>query len=555
MKLKSRVLSYLFDATKKNRLAVLTLIAIETGLGLVNIGFVLTMRSALDGAAVSNHTALQSGLWLMMIFIFIRLALRSIWRTLDERVRSRVENNLKARLFRHLLHGEYARIEATHTGEWMNRLTSDSAVVANGVTEILPSLSGMLVKLIGAAVMIIAMIPQVSYFLLPAGLLAIFITWVLRKSMKKYHKMVQESDGRLRTFLQERLSSMMIVRAFQAENAVEQASAMKMADHKRARMRRNLISNICNTGFAGLMNGLYIVSFAYCSYGMIAGNISYGTLLAVIQLIGQIQAPFAGLSGVIPRVYSTVASAERLMEAEAYPQEPMAESQTDVNFSELCFDHVGFAYPESEKAMVLSDINLVLHAGDYVALTGHSGCGKSTLFKLLLCLYHPVNGNLSILSPSGDKTHLSPAHRALFAYVPQGNQLMSGTIREVVTFARSDGYDSERIQRALQIACADTFVNTLENGLDTFLGERGAGLSEGQMQRLAIARAIYSGAPILLLDEATSALDEETERQVLCNLKLMTNITVLIVTHRSAALEICNRVFLLEGGSLCVVKD
>ena len=191
---------------------------------------------------------------------------------------------------------------------------------------------------------------------------------------------------------------------------------------------------------------------------------------------------------------------------------------------------------------VLKHISLDIHKGEYVAFTGHSGCGKSTVLKLLMSIYRLDSGERYLTDADGEKS-LSSQWRRLFAYVPQGNQLMSGTIREVVAFAdMEDRNNDARIRQALAIACGDDFVSDLDNGIDTLLGERGTGLSEGQMQRIAIARAVFSESPILLLDEATSALDEQTEKRLLQNLRRMTDKTVVIVTHQPAALEICDRV-------------
>ena len=192
--------------------------------------------------------------------------------------------------------------------------------------------------------------------------------------------------------------------------------------------------------------------------------------------------------------------------------------------------------------VVLNDINLIIRKGEYVAFTGHSGCGKSTVIKLLMSIYRPDAGECFIRTANGTKALTSRYHR-LFAYVPQGNKLMTGTVREAVAFAdKTKMQDDEKITQALKIACADTFVSELENGIDTLLGERGTGLSEGQTQRIAVARAIFSDSPVLILDEATSSLDAVTEKKLLENLRKMTDKTVIIVTHRPAALTICDRV-------------
>ena len=201
----------------------------------------------------------------------------------------------------------------------------------------------------------------------------------------------------------------------------------------------------------------------------------------------------------------------------------------------LGFRDVSFRYPAEDSPVVLDRMNLEIHRGETVAFTGHSGCGKSTVLKLLMCMYPPDSGERYLSTSQGTEA-LTAAYRRLFAYVPQGNALMNGTIREAVCFAEEA--DDERLKYALTVACADEFVDDTE----AELGERGSGLSEGQMQRLAVARAIYADAPVLLLDESTSALDEGTEKRLLENLRNMTDKTVVIVTHRKAALSICDRV-------------
>ena len=264
-----------------------------------------------------------------------------------------------------------------------------------------------------------------------------------------------------------------------------------------------------------------------------------------MQLIGQIQGPFFSISSYLPRFYAMTASAERLMEVEAFADDPAARDPDEVydyyldSFTALGLRDARFTYESGDGApVVLDGVSVEIRKGEYVAFTGHSGCGKSTVLKLLMCMYPLDHGERYITGVEGE-IPLDASWRRLFAYVPQGNALMIGTIREVVSFADSDAaQDEARIRRALEIACADEFVEDL----DSVLGERGSGLSEGQMQRLAIARAVFSDCPVLLLDESTSALDDLTEQRLLKNLRAMTDRTVVIVTHRKAALSICDRV-------------
>ena len=325
-------------------------------------------------------------------------------------------------------------------------------------------------------------------------------------------------------------------------------------------MRKNHFSNFCNVGFGTAIQGMYLFGVCWCGWGILTGAITYGTLTAITQLITQIQAPFANITGFLPRFYAMTASAERLMEIESFEQDnqepPLSPEQVGQLYrsqlQEFGLDNVEFTYyPPTDKVselskegmpVVLRGINVNVKKGEYVAFTGHSGCGKSTVIKLLMSIYKPDSGEC-YLGTSGDRLTLTPRYHRLFAYVPQENKLMTGTVREAVAFAdKSKMHDNEKITQALKIACADEFVNELENGVDTLLGERGTGLSEGQTQRIAVARAVFSDSPVLILDEATSSLDTETEKMLLNNLRSMSDKTVLIVTHRPAALEICDRV-------------
>ena len=396
--------------------------------------------------------------------------------------------------------------------------------------------------------------------LLPCGILLILLTYAFRKVLKRLHKQVQERDGKLRIFLQEHISSMMIIRSFAAEQQTEDDAITKMQAHKSARMKKNHFSNFCNIGFGIAMNGMYLFGVCYCGYGILLGTISYGTLTAITQLISQIQAPFANITGYLPRFYAMAASAERLMEIEDFRNDS-ENTALDIDTVKKYYANglrsfglrnADFTYypavdsikdlSKAHQPIVLKNISIEIGKGEYVAFTGHSGCGKSTVLKLLMSIYKLDSGERFLTDTDGEKP-LTPEWHRLFAYVPQGNQLMSGTIREVVAFAdKADMQSDERINRALRIACADDFIADLDGGIDTLLGERGTGLSEGQMQRIAIARAIFSDSPILLLDEATSALDSDTEKRLLQNLRSMTDKTVVIVTHRPAALEICDRV-------------
>ena len=549
-------LQWLSIAAGKAKLLVGVLVAVQAVLSVSSIAFAFILRRIINMAVDGVQGGFWASLALLVGILLGQIVLSAAGRFLSEYTSAAVENRFKHRLFSALLTGDYASVTAVHSGEWMNRLTSDTTIIAGGVTQIVPGLIGMLVRLFGALAAILWLEPRFFWVLVPGGAAMLALTYGFRKILKRLHKNIQEADGTLRVFLQERLESLLIVRTFAKEQQTAAQAASLMEQHKAARMKRSNFSNLCNIGFAGAMNGAYLLGIGFCGYGILTGTMSYGNLMAIMQLVGQVQSPFANLTGYLPRYYSMLASAERLMEAEAFApdsEHPLAEEETlefyRTKLTALRLEHVSFTYQPPVRAeeeqppmpVVLKDVDLTIRKGEYIAFTGPSGCGKSTVLKLLMCLY-PLDAGSRTLETTCGTQPLTAAYRSLFAYVPQGNQLLSGTIRDIVSFGDPcKAQDDAGILRALRIACAEDFVQKLEKGLDTTLGEHGQGLSEGQMQRIAIARAVFSEHPILMLDEATSALDEATARQLLENLRRMTDKTVLMVTHRADQTEFFDR--------------
>ncbi|MCR4557898.1 MAG: ABC transporter ATP-binding protein/permease [Saccharofermentans sp.] len=558
--MKDNTVKWLYKVPAGKKTYILALILIDSLNGASGVMYALFLRDIVNSAVAGKFDVFfQNALSIILLVLFqLFLVAASSW--LSEFSRATFENIFKERLFCNILRKDFGRVTAVHSGEWLTRLTSDTTVVAKNYTEIIPGFIGMTVKILSALIMLTVLDLRFALIMFPLGIVLGLLTFSFRKSMKRFHKSVQEKDGALRVFLQERLASLNVIRSFAAERQTETEERLKAEEHKQARMKRTAFSNICHFGFGIALDGMYVFGIIYCAYGILTGTVLFGNLTAIAQLITQIQSPFVNITGYLPRWYQMIASAERLMEIEKFDEDNISNPKDREivsafyrdSFSGIGLDNVSYTYypvtntvkdiSKADMPVAVADLNLFIKKGEYVAFTGHSGCGKTTALLLLMGIYKPDSGERYVEKKDGVRETLTQEWNHLFAYVPQGNKLMSGSIRDIVSFAdRSGSTDDERIKQTLMISCAYGFVSELENGIDTVLGERGSGLSEGQMQRIAIARAIFSEAPIILLDEATSALDESTEKKLLENLRSLTDRTVIIITHRTAALEICDR--------------
>ena len=385
----NKEIKWLYDITNTKKRYIVILVFLQTILSVSGVIYALLLRNAIDEATAGNRDGFFLHVGLIVGVVIVQIALVALGRYLEEYMRSCLENACKLRLFRNLLKKDFETVTNVHSAEWLNRLTSDTAVCANGIVEILPRMTGLVVKMVSAFAMIIVLEPNFIWILVPGGLVALILTYAFRKTMKRLHKEMQEKDGHLRALLQEHISSLLILKAFTAERQSSLEADERMHTHQKARIRRVNFSNICNTGFSIAMNGIYLIGgVGYCGYGIFTGNVSYGTFTAILQLIGQIQSPFANITGFLPRYYAMIASAERLMEAETFREDcpnglkefTEVEKYYADSFERIELEKIGFTYRPldgcEEPTVVLSGLDLNIHKGDYVALTGQSGCGS-----------------------------------------------------------------------------------------------------------------------------------------------------------------------------------
>lgn len=534
--------------TAKPQLPFLVLLILGNALSSVcAVSVALFSKRIVDAAQNADLPALYRAGAVLLCVVLLQIALRIFDNSLSVRVSGKLEMACKRRLFSAILQKEYSAVTAYHSGELMTRLTSDITVVSDNATVLLPTATTMVTRLVFAFAVIASLDLRFALLLLAVGVLLFVCTRAFRGKIKQLHKSVQASDGRLRAFLQEALESLLAVQVFGVQEKVAREADVRQTENFDAKIRRNRWSIAANAGFLAVFSFGTLVTLLWCGWRLAAGAITFGTLTALLQLVNQVQAPLTNLSGLMPKYYSMLSSAERLLEIETLPDE--AQAQTDTapacNFESARFRGVSFAYGQNE---VFTDADFEIRKNDFVVISGISGIGKSTLFKLLLGVLTPDGGEITVTA-DGRTYPADKNTRGLFAYVPQGNLLFSGTVRDNIRFIKENATDEE-VLRAAEIACADTFIDELPAGLDTLLGEGGSGLSEGQMQRIAVARAILTDAPVLLLDEATSALDEETEARLLSNIRALENKTCLIISHKKAAYAVCTRELTVKDGTV-----
>ncbi len=534
--------------TAKPQLPLLVLLIFGNALSSVcAVSMALFSKWIVDAAQNADLPALYRAGAVLLCVVLLQIALRIFDNSLSVRISGKLEMACKRRLFSAILQKEYSAVTAYHSGELMTRLTSDITVVTDNATVLLPTATAMVTRLVFAFAVIVSLDVRFALLLLAAGVLLFVFTRAFRSKIKKLHKAVQASDGRLRAFLQESIESLLAVQVFGVQEKVTREADVRQSENFDAKIRRNRWSIAANAGFLAVFSFGTLVTLLWCGWRLAAGAITFGTLTALLQLVNQVQTPLTNLSGLMPKYYSMLSSAERLLEIEDLPDEAQTGAKTmpTKDFESARFRGVSFAYGQNE---VFTDADFEIRKQDFVVISGISGIGKSTLFKLLLGVLTPDGGEITVTA--GGRTYPADKNtRGLFAYVPQGNLLFSGTVRDNIRFIKEDATDEE-VLRAAKIACADTFIDELPAGLDTLLGEGGSGLSEGQMQRIAVARAILTDAPVLLLDEATSALDEETEARLLQNIRALENKTCLIISHKKAAYAVCTRELTVKDGTV-----
>ena len=552
--MKKITLIWILRQVRRRIPAILALTLAQVGQALFSVFFALGTRGVIDSAIGGQPRLFWLACLKQCAIIGVILLCQLLTRHLRERLSADLEKDWKRRLLHGLLHGDYAAVSQYHSAELLNRLNNDVARVNTGVLSIFPNAAAMVTKLIAAVVVLGVLDGRFTLVIAAIGIVVLLATALMRRRLKDLNKQVSTHDGRVSGFLQEAMEKLLMVQAMGVSREMESRADILLEDRYRIQRKKKNISLLANTCISVMYYGAGFLALCWCAWQLLNGRMSFGSLTAVTQLVNQLQAPFVNLSGVMPQYISMIASAERLMELESIQgqPEPMEADRDAVYASMECLraEQLSFSY---DRERILENAEFSLPKGAFAVITGPSGIGKSTLLKLVLGVFRPESGGL-YLQNREEKLRLDRSTRQLFAYVPQGNLLLSGTLRENLTIVKPQATEEE-IRQAVYVSCMEEYLPQLPMGLDTMLGESGAGLSEGQAQRLAIGRAVLGGAPILLLDECTSALDALTEQKVLQRLRALPNRTCIAVTHREAAMALCDWRLQVGGGKIHAVPN
>lgn len=534
---------------KNGRSSLLFIALLTVGsilLSMISLQFSMQSKTIIDIATGASDKNFISACVSIAIMLALMLVVQISVSFINVHASSRLEIALKNHIFGILLRKDYLAVSEYHSGELLNRINSDVSVIVSGIVTILPKASLFLTSVIGAFVLLWKIDNFLAIAILAIGPFVLIGARLYSRRYKDLHKMAQAADGKTKSFMLEMLRNLLVVKSFSNEELMLAKSEELQKESYRLRVRRTKVSTAAQIGLFLVFNAGFYFALAYCAYKLSKHLITAGDIIAITQLVRQIQSPFQNMSGLVPQFFSVIASVERLIELEEMKnEESTGENVGKEIYSKLdsiVFDNVQFSYTKDSH---VSDVNMEIKKGEFAVVAGESGAGKSTSVKLLLGILKPDSGEIYLRTTDGKKHFLGKNSRKLFAYVPQGNLILSGTIRENIAFA-SETDNEEKIIKAAKIAQIWDFITTLDKGLDTEIGENGLGLSEGQAQRISIARALMYDAPVLLLDEATSALDSQTEAELLKAVKSMTDKTVIIVSHKQAAFEICDKVVRIE---------
>ncbi len=565
----SKEWKWLLRYVSKYRAHIFLYIVIGVTCTLTGLGVSVASKHLIDAVVPSGDVAARDVKTLFVsAAVAIGLAvLQIVLNTAMSRVATvvgtKVNNEVRSNVYEHVIFSDWSRIGKYHSGDLLNRVEGDAGAVSNSIVTFIPGVFTKLTTFIGCLALVLYYDPTMAVFALMSAPFLVLTSKVSTKTIRKYSQQSREINGTILSFVSESVQNLQTIKAFNLTGRYVGQMRGYLGQYRSIRLRQDKFSLIMS--FCLSVIGL-IVSYSCYGWGIYRlwdGAISYGTMLLFLQISGQLTTSFSSLVGLFPTAISIATAAGRVMEItdlslESDKDGEKAEAiktsaQTD-GLTVSC-ENVTYTYNDAEHA-VLNDISFSAAPGETIALVGPSGEGKTTILRLILGLVCPDSGVMSVATCDGQTLTVSDSTRRFCSYVPQGNAVFSGTIADNLRIVSPEATDKE-LEEVLRVAEAWSFIDKLPEKMNTPISERGANFSDGQIQRISIARALLRDAPVLVMDEATSALDAETEEKVLGNMmKAYPNRTCIITTHRPSMLNYCNRVYRLnESGNLALYRE
>ena len=531
------IVSWLWGAWRGNRLQAI----LNASIGLLDVAVSLAqvwaVKNAIDVAAgtIDGNIYVAVAIFGILILASFALSISAIW--VRNILGIKAQNQMQRQLLDRMLRAEWHGKESRHSGDVLNRLETDVNVVVDFLAETIPNTLSVLALFIGAFWYLFSMDAMLAIVTIAIIPVFILLSKLYVRQMRNLTRTVRNSDSKVQSVLQETIQNRMLIKTLESGDAMVGKLAGTQQELRQNVVRKttfSVFSNlILNVGFAAG----YLVAFLWAAIRLSQHTLTFGGMTAFLQLVNKIQGPARNLTKLVPAFVSVLTAAERLMELEEDPKEEQGDSIPMEAPCGIRFDNVSYAY-DNEEQLTINSLSFDFKPGSCTALLGETGAGKTTIVRMILALLRPKSGAITIYNKKVEE-QLSPLLRCNLVYVPQGNTLMSGTIRDNLLLGKPDATEEEMIE-ALKKSCAE-FVMQLPDGIDTICTEKGGGLSEGQAQRIAIARALLRNRPIMIFDESTSALDPETERQLLANILSKKDKTIIFVTHRPAVVEYCDQ--------------
>lgn len=536
------IFKWLWRAWRGNQLQAILNAAIGLLSVVVSLAQVWAVQHAIDVASGHAEGSIYWSVGVMALLVLCGFALRicSIW--VRNILGIKAQNRMQQRMLDRILRSEWTGKESHHSGDVLNRLEQDVGTVVSFLTETIPNTISVVAMFVGAFLYLFSMDKVLAFVIV--GIIPVFV--LLSKlyigQMRRLTRQVRDSDSKVQSVLQETIQHRMLIKTLESDSVMVDRLESTQSELRHRVVKRTAFSVVSNFILnAGFSVG-YLIAFLWAALRMSDQTLTFGGMTAFLQLVNRIQGPARDLTRLAPVFVGVFTAAERLMELE---ENPLEEQGDPIPLTAPCgvrLEHITYAYDDGDSN-VIEQLDFDFYPGSCTAVLGETGAGKTTLIRLILALLHPNEGKV-ILYNQQEQKELSPLMRCNFVYVPQGNTLMSGTIRDNLRLGKLNATEEE-IKAALEMSCA-SFVMELPDGLDTVCTEAGGGLSEGQAQRISIARALLRNRPIMLFDEATSALDPETERQLLHNILSHHDKTVIFITHRPAVVDYCDQTLHLQ---------